>query len=52
MSALPRDVPDMVVQTILDSPFGPLTLVGPGVLTGLGTDAQRHRPSRIACRQD
>jgi methylated-DNA-[protein]-cysteine S-methyltransferase len=34
------------VKTIVDSPVGPLTLVGQdGVLTGLYMDEQRHRPA-------
>jgi methylated-DNA-[protein]-cysteine S-methyltransferase len=34
------------VKTIVDSPVGPLTLVGrDGVLTGLYMDEQRHRPA-------
>jgi methylated-DNA-[protein]-cysteine S-methyltransferase len=34
------------VKTVVDSPVGPLTLVGQdGVLTGLYMDEQRHRPA-------
>ncbi|MBB5153722.1 methylated-DNA--[protein]-cysteine S-methyltransferase [Saccharopolyspora phatthalungensis] len=34
------------VNTVVDSPFGPLTLVAAdGVLVGLYMDRQRHRPS-------
>ncbi|GAA3435993.1 methylated-DNA--[protein]-cysteine S-methyltransferase [Kutzneria kofuensis] len=36
----------MNVKTIVDSPVGPLTLVGEdGVLTGLYMESQRHRPA-------